>query len=56
MPRKVVKTYIPPQLASTLSFYSEQTGLSMSEILRMALMEYLERNCPPAKRIIKNRA
>jgi len=56
MPRKVYRTTLPPRLESILLFYCEKTGLAESEILRIALLEYLEKKCPPQFDLTKNGA
>ena len=43
MPRKVARTYLPPRIAPILEFLVERLGLSESEILRWALIEYAEK-------------
>ena len=54
VPRKVYRTTLPKKLASTLHLYCDQTGLAESEVLRMALLEFLERKCPPQNDLSKN--
>ncbi len=43
MPRKVARTYLRPKVASFLDQLCEMYGLSESEILRIALLEYAEK-------------
>ena len=54
MARKVYRTTLPKNLASILNFYCDKTGLAESEILRIALLEYLEKKLPPHFDLTKN--
>ena len=42
MPRKVVSTYLPPNLRDLFELVVSRLGLSESEVLRMMILEYLD--------------